>query len=53
MTDIRPDSIEFCHKQTWFGLVLMVHEAVPGCSPGLWEWGRWRKAEYFDLPRMK
>lgn len=28
MTEVRPDSIQFCRKETWFGIVLMVREAV-------------------------
>lgn len=49
MTDIRPDDVEFCHKQTIFGLVLMRRYAVPDIAPGMWCWGPWRKAEYYDM----
>ena len=53
MNEVRPNSIQFCHRQTWLGIVLMVREAVAAQSPGDWEYGKWRKAKYYDIPKMK
>lgn len=53
LTEIRQDSIDFCHKQQMFGLVLMVRTAVPDGLPGTWCWGGWRIAQYFDLARYE
>lgn len=39
-------SIEFAFKQTLFGIVLMVRDAEPACSPGLFYWSPWRKAKF-------
>lgn len=44
----RSDSIQFCHKQTWFGIVLMVRDTVPAVSPGDFVWTKWRKADYVE-----
>ena len=43
------NSIQFAFKQTLFGVVLMVRRAVPAESTGMWDWGRWRKADFADL----
>lgn len=51
MTDEpRSDSVRFAFKQTMFGIVLMVQRAIPVDSPGMWGWGRWKKATFADLP---
>ena len=44
------NSVRFAFKQTVFGIVLMVQRTVPSESPGLWEWGRWKKATFAELP---
>jgi hypothetical protein len=48
MTEPRPDSIQFCHKQTLFGVVLMVRDTKPANGYGDFEWGNWRKANYVE-----
>ena len=48
MTEVRPDSIQFCHKQTWYGIVLMVRDTVPANGYGDFEWRSWRKANYVE-----
>lgn len=42
------NSIQFCHKQTWYGIVLMVRDTVPSGMVGDWEWTKWRKANYVE-----
>lgn len=49
MNDVRSTDFQFQFKQTWFGVVLMYREAVPGSFPGYWEWGHWRKAKWSDM----
>lgn len=43
------DSVRFAFKQTVFGIVLMVQRSIPAESPGMWCWGRWKKATFADL----
>ena len=47
MTKANSDSLEFCHKQTWFGIVLMVREAIPADGYGTFDWSKWRKAGWY------
>lgn len=49
MTEVHHDSVEFAHKQTWFGIVLMVRYADPDDIPGVFKFCRWRKADFADL----
>lgn len=45
---VRSDSIAFCHKQTWCGIVLMIRDAVCADGIGVFEWSKWRKANYYE-----
>lgn len=46
---LRHDAVEFAHKQTLFGIVLMVRYASPSGIPGEWELGQWQKARFYEL----
>lgn len=48
MTEPRYDRIQFTHKQTWFGVVLMVRDTIPANCYGDFEWTKWRKANYVE-----
>lgn len=48
MTEARPNSIQFCHKQAWCGIILMVRDTVPANGPGDFMWTKWRKANYVE-----
>jgi hypothetical protein len=57
MTEVHANDIQFTHKQTMFGVVLMVRDAVLGNGYGDFEWSKWRKANYIEyeiyMRRMK
>lgn len=40
---------QFTIKQTLFGPMLYVRIAVPAIPPGVFEWGRWRKARLSEI----
>jgi hypothetical protein len=48
MSEPRSDSIQFCHKQTMCGVVLMVRDTQPANDYGDIEWRDWRKATYVE-----
>lgn len=49
MNELRPNDYQFHYKQTLFGIVLTVRYAVPAHQIGGFEWGPWRKAEWYDM----
>jgi hypothetical protein len=48
MNEVHANDIQFTHKQTWLGVVLMVRDAVLGNGYGDFEWSKWRRANYIE-----
>lgn len=48
MNEPHSNSVQFCHKQMWYGIVLMVRDTAPSNGYGDFEWTSWRKANYVE-----
>lgn len=53
MSDVSSRARQFTIKQTFFGPMLYVRHSVCDIAPGMFKWGKWRKARLSEIQMVQ